>query len=1178
MADNILTLAYLNIRGQSGLNQVKQLQIESFIKSYNCDIVNLQEAHIEPDSFSSCDFIQSSYNIIENNSLNKYGTASLVKSNLTFENIRNDLDGRVILFDIGNLSFGNVYLPSGTDSRSRSARENYCSDILPNLLVNSKESGCLGGDFNCIVSNIDATHYPEAKMSRSLQRLISMRNWKDSFRILHPSSKIYSRYYENNRGEGATRIDRNYQFGKDVEVIEAEYQPLAFSDHFALIVKLKLDNPIAKILSPRSRFQFRLTPEVIRDKLFKERLGVAMISWQRVREFQGGSRLGILQWWDMLVKPGIVQLGIQRSKEIRKEKIEELNLLLLRQRNIKFKIQQGQNNLLKELNFIHLLIERWFAKENEKVQHQSRVQEFQNSERSTIYHHEIHKKIVKKSSILKLQTDNGIIEGHNECASFLESTVEDLLLHQAQLDPLAQETLLAEIEPVFTKEDNARLLTPPTNEEVLATVSASNLSAAPGIDGLPSLLYKECWSVLGCALSDVMRAVFSGQKLPQSMRTSLMVFGSKPKKPNSILPRDKRKISLLNSDFKTASGIEARRLKDTATHTLSPLQLVAGNDRRIHHGINLARNAIYVAGRPGHAGCGILDTDLVAAFDYLCMEWVFKVLEKKGMDKQVIERLMNLYRDSLTVVMVNNIPGKVIMNIRTSLRQGDLPSMHFFGFGIDPLLVYLEKRLQGILISSIPVQGPPGLGQLAIPPMVEKYIVIGYADDIKPAITSMQEFKVVDKAMTLFENASGCRLHRNPATKKCKFLPLARWRGTLQQEDIPCPYMTLSDHLDMLGVELRATWSATRRANGDICQTRVSNTVKRWKTGKFMPLTQRSWSLNQFCLPKIWFRTHCLDLRVLDVTKITSLIKSWLYQDQLLKPEEFVMHRKASVGGLGVHHVQLKAQAGLVRTFLETARNPVFRGSLFHSVLFRYHVLGETSLPNPGFPPYYSPEFFAKIRKVHLETPLNVSTMSEKEWYRVFLEDSCTMEEADMEGNRQTKLCRVERGSPDTDWEESWRLARLPGLGSENMSFIFKMMHDILPTQERVARTNPRASPACPMPGCGAAVETRSHALFQCLWNDGIGERVLACIGDYVPDLLPEQALRLDFKVEEEQVLAMVWIMASALLIVWKLRSSKSRVQLYKVRAQMEANINLLRETRHSNTAIILDQLVDRYF
>ena len=76
------------------------------------------------------------------------------------------------------------------------------------------------------------------------------------------------------------------------------------------------------------------------------------------------------------------------------------------------------------------------------------------------------------------------------------------------------------------------------------------------------------------------------------MVTSLMVFGTKPKKPNSILPKDKRRISLLNADFKIASGLEARLMKSVATHTLSHLQLVGGEDRRIHHGINLARNAI----------------------------------------------------------------------------------------------------------------------------------------------------------------------------------------------------------------------------------------------------------------------------------------------------------------------------------------------------------------------------------------------------------------------------------------------------------------------------------------------------------------------------------------------------------------------------------------------------------
>ena len=65
-----------------------------------------------------------------------------------------------------------------------------------------------------------------------------------------------------------------------------------------------------------------------------------------------------------------------------------------------------------------------------------------------------------------------------------------------------------------------------------------------------------------------------------------------------------------------------------------------------------------------------------------------------------------------------------------------------------------------------------------------------------------------------------------------------------------------------------------------------------------------------------------MDLRVQDVTKVTSAVKSWLYQDQLLKPEEQIMYRQASLGGLGVHSAQLKAQAGLIRSFLETAVNP----------------------------------------------------------------------------------------------------------------------------------------------------------------------------------------------------------------------------------------------------------------
>ena len=45
---------------------------------------------------------------------------------------------------------------------------------------------------------------------------------------------------------------------------------------------------------------------------------------------------------------------------------------------------------------------------------------------------------MKKSSILKLETEEGVIEGHDSCAKYLEDIVGDLLLEPAKLDKNAQ--------------------------------------------------------------------------------------------------------------------------------------------------------------------------------------------------------------------------------------------------------------------------------------------------------------------------------------------------------------------------------------------------------------------------------------------------------------------------------------------------------------------------------------------------------------------------------------------------------------------------------------------------------------------------------------------------------------------------------------------------------------------
>ena len=55
-----------------------------------------------------------------------------------------------------------------------------------------------------------------------------------------------------------------------------------------------------------------------------------------------------------------------------------------------------------------------------------------------------------------------------------------------------------------------------------------------------------------------------------------------------------------------------------------------------------------------------------------------------------------------------------------------------------------------------------------------------------------------------------------------------------------------------------------------------------------------------------WFMCHTVDLRVLDISSISSKVKSWIFQDQLEKPQEMILHRPIDIGGLGLHNGSIK--------------------------------------------------------------------------------------------------------------------------------------------------------------------------------------------------------------------------------------------------------------------------------
>ena len=1154
--NNTVNIAYMNICGQTGLNRSKQRQIEEFLKKNNIDILNCQEINVEEDTFAQCPFITSNYSILPNNAINKYGTAVLIKNEFIPENIKMDTNGRAIKYDFLNLTFGNIYLPSGTDGVARAQRENFISEIIPMFLVNRKDCGILGGDFNCITNREDCTKNPESKMSPSLKRLISTFRLCDTFRYLHPATKSFSRYYARQGQEGATRIDRSYHWG-EMTPVAAWYESIAFSDHMVYNVKLTLPS-ITKLTTPKSKPFFKTKPEVVKDVWFKNQLEMAMVRWQEVLD----RGLPLLDWWELIVKPGIKRLAIGRLKEIKRQKRGKLNMLLLKQSYFTRKMQEGNLEILGQLKEVQVSIMEWYEEESSKIVLQSRVEDVQESEKVRIFHHEQHAKHIRKSSILKLDTeDQGLLEGHQACADYLHGQVAELLLNKAVLDPTAQASLLMEVPKVFTEADNAILKKMPSKDEVGEILKLSNLNAAPGTDGITSLLYQEHWDILGDSLHKVTSEIWKGQKTTTSQRTSLMVFGAKPSKPRSILPGDKRRISLMNADIKIVSSLTAARFRKTQNHTLHHNQLVAGDDRLIHHGINKARDCIQAISKSGR-GCALLDLDFIAAFDFTVFDWVFSVLRKKGLDEEVISNIRNIYESRVTIPVINNMPGRGISNNRGTLAQGCPSSMNWFGYAIDPLLIYLDNRLEGIPIYSLPVHGPAEERQARPPPLVEKYKVYGLADDIKPGVSNMFEFAVVERAAKLFERSSGNQLHRDPVKGKCKVLLLGRWKGMVEQEDIGYRHLRITDSLAFVGVHLQATWQKTRKQNNDELIDRVKGTVGAWKSGKFMPLICRPFSLNSYALSKVWFRTHSVDMRAGDISTLASLCKSYMYQDMLEKPSELVLYRKVEHGGLGLHNIKCKALASLISTFLQTAVSPRFQKSLYHNVLYRFYCLGEETLPKPDYPPYYNQQFFNIIKKVKEKTPMNPIHMTVKEWYNYLLEEEVTMEVVDDEGRKQAKLCRVELQDPTNDWSNTFDLARVRGLSTETRSFCFKLIHQLLPVNERLHQLLPNNSSHCPL--CPSEeVETPLHRFFGCVGSSEAAKYILDLIRPYDPTISEEKCLILNITTDALYELPTMLVLGAGLNLIWGNRTMKKRTTVHQTRAEIECLVSLLRKSRN---------------
>ena len=175
--------------------------------------------------------------------------------------------------------------------------------------------------------------------------------------------------------------------------------------------------------------------------------------------------------------------------------------------------------------------------------------------------------------------------------------------------------------------------------------------------------------------------------------------------------------------------------------------------------------------------------------------------------------------------------------------------------------------------------------------------------------------------------------------------------------------------------------------------------------------------------------------------------------------------------------------------------------------------------------------------------------------------------------SKRFKPCKAEVCSPNTDWQLSWMICLLPGLGSELTSFNFKLLHKLLVSRERLHQLTPATSPLCSL--CSRENEDLMNALINCDFNNNVGNTLLNLIKLYVPSLTGPSLLRLELtNLPEEKLFSVTFFTSTILKTIWDKRMAKSRISSYEVRTTLEAKCILLRKTRFVSRVPILEELL----
>ena len=617
----------------------------------------------------------------------------------------------------------NIYAPSGS-SKKQERETFYGQDLFSLLQLPTNFSWIWAGDYNCVLERIDIENGVNFNQKKSicLETLVRTANLSDVFRSFYPLKNEFTFYRP---GCAASRLDRFYVSNSLLnDIIGVSHVP-SLSDHCAVKVKMKIVDSFRVNKGSLVQSYWKLNSSILRDENF---LTCFKPLWKDISSCIS-SFSDIAEWWDVYAKPCIKQFCVNFSVKRQSERSQRKEFLLSYLGTVL------RNKDWEEVGRIKSDLNKMLHEDLMGFTVRSRFKQNAEEEKSSLFHAARELKN-KRCNIEKLKINGNVTEDNaeieNEVLRFygalfnghhdtnLVDTGSTFSPDNTYLDEMLEDVgVMDRVEAESMEEDFGI-------EELDLVIKECPYNKAPGLDGLSYEFYRITWSIIRETFLMIVQCQLDRGRILDSDKIGATRLLSKVSGVPTV--QDLRPITLLNCDYRILAKLLVKRIKPSLPSVIRSGQLCTVGKKNILFGISNILSSILLANQKKQGAC-LISLDFFKAYDRVLVSFLLHVMRKMGFRKKFCNWIKMLHEGAKTRFLLKKLSKAI--DICFSIRQGDPLAMILYIIYVEPLLVYIEKRIVGLSL-------PYTLSSQQI----YKQGVEGYCDDLNVMTRNDNDFRL----------------------------------------------------------------------------------------------------------------------------------------------------------------------------------------------------------------------------------------------------------------------------------------------------------------------------------------------------------------------------------------------------------------------------------------------------